>query len=73
MASRKPDWTSPPEEISITVGGVAHRGTFQTEHGRIRVSYRGSIRAAQLGGSKAAPATLARLILHELVRELPAD
>jgi hypothetical protein len=73
MARRKTGWTALREEISVTVGGVTHRGAFQTERGTIRVFYRGSTRAMRLASSKAAPATLARLILHELVREAPAD
>ncbi len=61
MARRNHDWATPPEEISIEVAGVTYRGTFQTERGMIRVSYRGYSKVTQLGGSAAAPAGLARL------------
>jgi hypothetical protein len=69
MARRKPDLASPSEEISIERGGITYKGTFQTERGMIRVSYRGHTKVTQLGGSAGTPAGLARLMLSELVRD----
>ena len=55
--------------VSIKIGGIAHHGYFEVENGLIRVSYRGSTKPTQLGGSSRTPRVLARLILAELVRE----
>jgi hypothetical protein len=53
--------------IAVEIGGVTHRGRYQTENRMIRVDYEGASKATQLGGSP--PGVLARLILAELVRE----
>jgi hypothetical protein len=37
--------------VSIKIGGIAHHGYFEVENGLIRVSYRGSTKATQIGGS----------------------
>jgi hypothetical protein len=73
MARHKTEWTTPSEAISIDQDGVAHHGFFQVERGMIRVSYGGHSKTTQLGGSAGSSAGLARVILSELVREVPPN
>jgi|SRR5271166_2908683 len=60
---------TPRKPVSVEIGGATHHGHYQTENRMIRVEYRSSSKATQLGGSP--PGVLARLILAELVREAP--
>ena len=53
--------------VSIKSGGVTHHGYLEVDGGMVRVSYRGSTKATQIGGSP--PGVLARLLLGEMVRE----
>ncbi len=46
---------------------------YMVDKGMIRVSYKGQSKVTQLGGSAAAPEGLARIILSELVREVPSN
>jgi hypothetical protein len=55
--------------VSIKIGGIAHHGYFEVENGLIRVSYRGSTKATQLGGMENAPKALAKIMLGEQARE----
>ena len=55
--------------VSIERGGVTHRGYFEVDGPTIRVSHKGSTKVTQLGGHARVPATLARLLLSEFVRE----
>ena len=71
MPRRRDEWTTPRIPISIEIDGVTHRGYYQTERGMIRVDYKWGSKATQLGGSPAQG--LARIIMHELVREAPND
>ena len=71
MSRRIDEWTAPWMPISVEIDGVAHRGHYQTERGMIRVEYKWESKATQLGGSPAA--SLARMIMHVIVREVPKD
>jgi hypothetical protein len=73
MPGRKVENWSPPELISIEREGVRHEGRFQTNRTMIRVSYGSGTKTTQLGGLARSPASLARLILSEIVRETPTD
>jgi hypothetical protein len=57
---------TPRKPVSVEIGGATHHGHYQTENRMIRVEYRSSSKATQIGGK-----VLARLILAELVREAP--
>ncbi len=73
MARRsKSDWTV-PEPITVEIDGEKHTGHFQLENGMIRVSYKSASKTTHLGGSARSPAALAKLMLHELIRETPRD
>ncbi len=59
------------EGVEIERDGVRHVGAYETyAPGLICVSYRGRSKTTQIGGSP--PATLAKLLLGELVREAAA-
>lgn len=68
--SRKRESSQLPErEVSITVGGKVHAGTYSVSRGRhpiLTVYGAGGSKRAQLGGTPAD--SLARLLLSELVR-----
>jgi hypothetical protein len=69
MPRRRDEWTSPQIPVSVEIGGVTHHGHYQVEKGMIRVEYKLANKVTQFGGSASAAATLARVILRELVRE----
>ena len=66
---RRDEWTAPQIPISVEINGVTHHGHYEVEKGMLRVEYKLANKVTQLGGSVSAPATLARVILRELVRE----
>ncbi len=58
-------------EISIERDGKVFVGHYVAVKGMITVQWNGVERTTQLGGSASQPASLARIILGELVRENP--
>lgn len=73
MAIRRNEWTSERLPISYETQGVTHQGHFQAEKGMIRVTYKGGEKVTQLGGSSNNPASLARIMLAEIVRETASE
>ena len=68
MPRSKTVW-SDSTPVSVQLGDAAHQGTYRTGDGMIEVSYGFLSKKAHLGGSRSAPAGLAKLILWELVAE----
>jgi len=66
---------NPPVSISIEIGGVTHRGSYQFDNGRhsqpglrmIRVTHTAGEKVTHLGGSFSAPEGFAKLLLSEIV------
>ena len=54
-------------DIEIEDFGQQHRGTYTVNQGVVTVEYGGRTKSTQVGGSP--PATLARVLLGELVVE----
>ena len=73
MPRRRDEWTTPQIPISVEIDGVTHHGHYQREKGMIRVESEWGSKVTQLGGFAAAPASLARVILRELVRDAPKE
>ena len=68
MMARKRESVPPYQAVSTEIDGVTHMGQFRTERGLITVRFDGRETTTQLGGSAAAPESLARVLLSELVR-----
>ena len=54
--------------VSITIDGKTYSGTFNLSDKEITVSYQGKSKSALLAGPSAVAATLARVILGDLVK-----
>jgi hypothetical protein len=60
---------SPPIPIRMEVGGKTHLGSYSVDQKMITTFYLGRNKTAKLGDDVAAPETLARNLLAEMVRE----
>jgi hypothetical protein len=58
--------SSPLNDVTITIGGVEHRGTYYVQNSIVYVQSEKGAKATQIAGS--APEVLARMLLSELVR-----
>ena len=54
------------KDVTITIGGVEHRGTYYVSNSIVYVRSEKGTKATQIAGS--APEVLARMLLSELVR-----
>lgn len=59
----------PSSPVSVVIGGKTYTGSYYTERGMIIVTYGFRRTTTQLGGTP--EGSLARLLLHELVRANP--
>jgi hypothetical protein len=59
--------SSPVQNITVTVDGVEHRGTYYTHGPMVYVQHKNGRKATQVGHSE--PEHLAPLLLAELVRD----
>ena len=71
MAERAPVMSNtdplPARNVSITIDGVTHRGTYYVQRSLVRVQSRLGERVAHVGGSP--PKSIAMVLLWQLVRE----
>ena len=59
--------SSPVSNITITIDGVTHSGTYYTHGSMVYVQYGTARKETQIGGSPAE--FIAKLLLSEMVRE----
>jgi len=69
MPNRDKHYVRPSEPVSVEIDGVAHHGEFRVHDGMITVgTVEFGSKRTQLGNSARHPATLARMLLRELVQ-----
>ena len=57
--------------VEVDRDGLVHRGHYRTDGTELIVSYRGRVRRTEMHGRADMPHAIARLLLREILAELP--